>query len=93
MPRIVTVVLKLLVSVTETGLLVVPTVRLEKLSLLEDRLTGKTPVPVALMVCGLLLALSVMVTDPVAAPVAVGVKVTEMAQLDPAGTSEPQVFV
>jgi hypothetical protein len=93
MPKIVTAALKLLVSVTEMGLLVVPTVRLEKLRLVEERLTGSTPVPVMLMVCGLLLALSVRITDPVTAPVAVGVKVTEIVQLEPAGTSEPQVLV
>ena len=93
MPKIVTVALKLLVTVTERGLLVVPTVRLEKLSFVEERLTGRTPVPVALIVCGLLLALSVIITDPVVAPVAVGVKVTEIVHLEPGETREPQVFV
>ena len=37
--------------------------------------------------------MSVMVSDPVAPPAAVGVKVTEKVQFDPAVTELPQVFV
>src|SRR5205807_10115469 len=58
------------------------------------RLTpGAAPVPVRLTDCGLPAALSVMVIAPVRVPVAVGVKVTLMAQLAPAATDVPQVLV
>src|SRR5579864_3753959 len=43
--------------------------------------------------CGLPVALSVMVIVPGWLPVAVGVKVTLMAQLAPAATEAPQVLV
>ena len=49
--------------------------------------------PVRLMLCGLLAALSVMVIAPVRVPVAVGVKVTLMVQLPAAATNVPQVLV
>jgi hypothetical protein len=39
------------------------------------------------------LALSVMVTDPVLVPAAVGLKVTLRVQLAPAATLEPQLLV
>lgn len=51
------------------------------------------PVPARLTVCGLLVALSVTVMDPVYAPAAVGVDVTLMVQLPRAATVPPQVFV
>ena len=51
------------------------------------------PVPVSATDCGEPAALSVTVMDPVRAPVAVGVKVTLMAQDAPAATEEPQVLV
>jgi hypothetical protein len=44
----------------------------------------RVPVPDKLAVCGLVLALSVMVRVPVRVPRAVGVKVTEIAQVAPA---------
>ena len=43
--------------------------------------------------CGLPLALSVTVIEPVRAPATVGVKVTEMVQLAAAATELPQVLV
>ena len=49
--------------------------------------------PVRLTVCGLPVALSVMVMVPGWLPVAVGVKVTLMVQLAPAATEVPQVLV
>ena len=52
-----------------------------------------SPVPVTVTACGLPVALSVMVTDPVLVPEIVGVKVTLMAQLTLAATLEPQVLV
>jgi hypothetical protein len=45
------------------------------------------------MSCGLLGALSVTVTVPVRAPVAVGVKETLIAQVANAATDVPQLFV
>jgi hypothetical protein len=51
------------------------------------------PVPDRLMVWVAGLALSVMVTDPVLVPAAVGLKVTLRVQLAPAATLEPQVLV
>src|SRR5947199_376563 len=50
-------------------------------------------VPERVTVCGLPAALSVMVTAPVRAPVAVGVNVTVMAQFAPAASDAPQVVV
>jgi hypothetical protein len=52
-----------------------------------------TPVPVRLAVCGLPVALSVMVTEAVRAPEDAGVKVTSMVQLAPAAKVAPQVLV
>src|SRR5947209_3330431 len=51
------------------------------------------PVPESAMLCGLPASLSVMVTAPVRAPVAVGVNVTVMAQFAPAASDAPQVVV
>ena len=56
-------------------------------------MTGTTPFPVNAMVCGLLLALSVMVSVPVREPVAVGVKVTLTVHAAPAASDVPHVFV
>jgi hypothetical protein len=44
------------------------------------------PVPVKGIICGLVEALSVMVTVAVLVPAALGVKVTSMSQLPPAAT-------
>ena len=58
------------------------------------RLTaGAMPAPVRLAICGLPLALSAIVIDPLRAPVAVGVNVTLMAQFAPWATVEPQLLV
>jgi hypothetical protein len=54
---------------------------------------GITPVPVSATACGLPLALSLIVSVPVREPAAVGVKMTEILQLDPAAALVPQVFV
>ena len=51
------------------------------------------PVPVNDTACGLPVALSLTVTAPERAPVAVGVKLTLMVQLAPALRLAPQVFV
>ena len=49
--------------------------------------------PVKLTVCGLSAALSVMTSDALRDPVAWGVKVTLIAQLDPAAKPPPQLLV
>ena len=66
-----------------------------KARLADERLTtgGATPVPVKYTVCGLPLALSVMVSDALRDPGAVGVNATLIEQLTPAATLLPQVFV
>jgi len=51
------------------------------------------PVPVRLMVCGLSKALSVIVTAPIRVPVAVGVNLTLIWQLDPAASDDLHVVV
>jgi hypothetical protein len=59
-----------------------------------ERLTaGAVPVPVRLTVWVAGLALSVMVTEPLREPVAVGVKVTLIEQEALAATLEAQVLV
>jgi hypothetical protein len=76
-----------LVRVSVSAALFVPTVWLPKAIELLERLTaGVVPVPVSATVCGLFDALSVMVTVPETDPVAVGVKVTGMRQLPPAAS-------
>lgn len=59
---------------------------------LEESETACPP-PLRVTVCGELPALSVIVRVPVGVPAAVGVNVTEIVQLAPAATLEPQVFV
>ncbi len=62
--------------------------------LVGERLTaGAVPVPVRLTICGLPLASSVTVIAPLLVPVAVGVKVTLIAQFPPAATELPQELV
>ena len=51
------------------------------------------PVPDNLTVCGLPPPLSVTLTDALLAPVAVGLRLTEIVQLAPAPIPVPQVFV
>jgi hypothetical protein len=55
--------------------------------------TGVAPVPLKEAVCEELESLSVTVNVPLRVPVAVGVKVTAIAQLAPAATEEPQLLV
>jgi hypothetical protein len=49
--------------------------------------------PARFTVCGLLLALSVIVRVPVCVPDAVGVKVTVTVQVEPAARLVPQVVL
>ena len=88
-----------LVSVTVCGALAVPSVCEANVRLLGesitagDVITGTAPVPLNVTVWGDPLALSVIVSIPVRAPTAVGVKVTEIVHLAPAATLIPQVSV
>jgi len=54
---------------------------------------NKGVVPVRLAVCGLPAALSVMLTEAVRGPGALGVYVTLIVQLPPADTEDPQGLV
>jgi hypothetical protein len=74
-------------------LLVEPTARLPKLRVGSRSTMGPLPVPERLTVWGLLAALSVMVIAAFSAEANVGVNVTLMMQLPPAGTELPQVLV
>ena len=77
-----------LVSITVCAGLVTPTLVVGKVKLVADNFTS-LPTPVKLTVCGLPLALSVMATLPVRAPLAVGVKVSDRVHLAPAKTELP----
>src|SRR6202521_5998839 len=85
------------VSVTVCAALAVLSCWVAKVRLVADKLTAGAatvvPLPVRLTVCGLPVALSVMVMVPGRLPVAVGVKVTVMVQLAAAATDVPQVLV
>jgi hypothetical protein len=92
MPVRLRALLPLLVKVTVLAAPLVPIARVGKLRLLADKETA-VPVPLKLTLCGLLLALSVRVSEPVRLAAAVGVKVTVMVQLAPAARLVPQVLV
>lgn len=87
---IVSAALPVLVSVTDCGPLVVLIVWLTNVKPVGDNNTAgagaPAPVPVKPIACGLPDALSVIVTEPVWVPVAVGVKETLMVQV-PAAAS------
>jgi hypothetical protein len=89
------VALPVLLRVTISALLVVPTVWAGNVKEAGESFTvvELPPVPVRLTVWVSGLALSKMVTAPVLVPVAVGVKVTVMMQEAPAATLEPQLLV
>lgn len=80
------------VNVVFIGLLEVPTATVPKFNEVGLKVTGLTPVPVTEIVCGLLLAVSEMVTVPDCFPATVGVKVTVMLQVAPAAMDVPHVF-
>jgi len=86
--------LPVLLRVTVRAVLVISTAWLPKPRLVGERLArAAAPVPERLTVCGLPLALSVMLTEAVRLPLAAGVNVTLIVQLAPAGTELPQVLV
>ena len=65
-----------------------------KVRFVGEMVTGAaTPVPARPTVWGLLLALSVMVSEALRDPVAIGAKVTSIVQLVPAETPLPQLLV
>src|ERR1019366_2120303 len=64
-----------------------------KFNVLADNVTAVLPVPLRLTFCGLFEAVSVKVSVPEAAPVAVGVNVTPTAQLAAAARLVPQVLL
>jgi hypothetical protein len=65
-----------------------------KVRIVAERLAaGAVPVPERPTVWGLPLALSLILTEAVRLPLAVGVKVTLIVQLAPAATELPQVLV
>jgi hypothetical protein len=67
---------------------------LEKVKLLgESCAAGPTPVPVSVTLCGLLLALSLMLSAPLMLPGACGLNVTLNVQLAPAFSELPQLLV
>jgi len=72
--------------------LVAPTIWFPKFRDVGFKLTGSVPKPMRAIVCGLLLALSLMFTVPVCAPAEVGAKVTVMVHWLLAGMVVPHVF-
>ena len=86
--------LPLLLRVAVCAVLVVPMDTLPKARLVGERpSSGAMPVPERLTVCGLPLALSVMLTEAVRLPLAAGLNVTLIVQLLPAATELPHVLV
>ena len=88
--------LPVLLRVRVWAALVVPTDWLAKVRLVGERLATPAvpaPVPERLTVCGLPLALSVMLTEAVRLPLAEGLNVTLIVQLALAATELPQVLV
>jgi hypothetical protein len=82
-----------LVSVTVLVELAAPTTTEPKFTLLGDAVTGALPFPVRLTICGLVLASSVNVSVPVAAPSATGLKVTLIVQFAPAAIAPTQLVL
>ena len=75
------------------GELVVPTVSAAYVALVGVNVAGRTPVPESGTVCGVFVALSVIVMLPVRDPSCVGVNVTLIMQFFPAASVLPQGFV
>jgi len=95
MLEIVNAPVPLLVSVAVKGALLVPTTWLPKLNDWVEKVVAGlvVPVPVKLTLWGLAGSESLMVTFADRVPLAVGVKVTLMAQFAPAAKLVPQVLV
>ena len=80
------------VNVMVCAAAVTPIVVLAKVRLADETVTGVTPVPERVTVCGLFAALSVNVNVPPTAPKAVGVNETPTVQVAKALTLVPQVL-
>jgi len=93
MLSIVSAVAVPLVNVTTCGALVVPSTCSGKVREVGEYVTVEVPVPVRGTFCGLAPPLSVIVTEAVRAPMAVGVNVTVIVQLFFAAKDGVQVFV
>ena len=93
MPVIDKAAVPVLVMVTDCELLDLPTSTEPNARLAAERVTGGfTPVPLSAILCGELLALSVMVMAAVNAPAVVGAKWPWMVQLAPAARLVPQLL-
>ena len=95
-PEIDSAAFPVLESVIACAALGLATLWLLKFTLDGNRLAAGAfvpPVPVRLTVCGLPPALSLIETEPVRAPEAVGVKVTVTVQWAPGAIELPQLFV
>jgi hypothetical protein len=94
LPANVSVPVPELVNVTTCGVPDWPTTAVGNVKLVGERVTAglPAPVPVKLTACGLVGALSVMLTEEVRVPVAAGVKVTLIVHFAPAATEVMQVF-
>jgi hypothetical protein len=90
----VSAALPVLVNVTVCDAVVPPTASLPNDRLVADKdTTGvPTPVPLTAIDCGLLLALSTMLTAAVSAPADSGAKCPWMEQFAPAARVDPQLF-
>lgn len=84
---------RLFVSVIVFAVLDVPSASFPKDRVAGETVACATPFPVSETVCGLLLALSVMVREEPSVPRIVGVNTTLMVHFAPAAKDVPQVFV
>ena len=80
------------VSVVGSGLLELPTATVPKLNEVGENVTGLAPVPRTAIVCGLVAALSEIVTAPVFVPRTAGVNVTVILHFAPGAIEVPQVL-
>jgi hypothetical protein len=87
-----TVPLSLFVTVIVFEALVVPTVCVAKVRLVGTNVSGNTEAPDSPMICWLIVALSLTVSEPLAVPTMLGVNVTPMTQVA-AGTKLAPVQV
>ena len=90
---IVSVVRLLFARVAVKGALVLPMFVVGNVSFVGVTETPLTPLPLSEIVCGLFVALSLIVTSPVTVPLAVGLNVTEIVHFLPAKTVLPQLLV
>jgi hypothetical protein len=92
MPETVSIVLRLFLTVMFFAVLVVPTFWEANVKLAGVTSTGTIPVPVKLTACGLLFALSVIVSAALFAPGVAGANVTLILQDEWPPTLDPHVF-